>query len=107
MPPVLKARPVVVKKIKTQQLKVPQGEEQPLPQVVEHSMVRPYTQAEPVAVELRGGWNCSVGIRDGKAVFPDSAACLEAAITKCKVTHKKNLRGPMKVTRTQMWIDLI
>ena len=38
-PPVLKARPVVVKKIKTQQLKVPQGEEQPPLQVVEHSMV--------------------------------------------------------------------
>ena len=33
-PPVLKARPVVVKKIKTQLLKVPQGEEQPPPQVV-------------------------------------------------------------------------
>ena len=31
VPPVLKACPVVVKKIKTQQLKVPQGEEQPLP----------------------------------------------------------------------------
>ena len=36
MPPVLKAGPVVVKKIKTQQLKVPQGEQQPSPQVVEH-----------------------------------------------------------------------
>ena len=47
-PPVLKARPVVVKKIKTQQLNVPQGEEQPPPRVVEHSMVRPYTQAELV-----------------------------------------------------------
>ena len=23
------------------------------------------------------------------------------------VTHKKNLQGPMKVTRTQMWVDLI
>ena len=46
--PVLKACPVVVKKIKTQQLKVPQGEEQPPPQVVEHSMVHPYTQAELV-----------------------------------------------------------
>ena len=45
-PPVLKARPVVVKKIKTQQLKVPQGEEQPPPQAMEHSMVCPYTQAE-------------------------------------------------------------
>ena len=43
---VLKAGPVVVKKIKTQQLKVPQGEEQPPPQVMEHSMLRPYTQAE-------------------------------------------------------------
>ena len=21
-------------------------------------------------------------------------------------THKKNLKGPMKVTRTQMWVDL-
>ena len=45
-PPVLKARPVVAKKIKTQQLKVPQGEEQPPPQVMEHSMLHPYTQAE-------------------------------------------------------------
>ena len=86
-PPVLKAHPVVVKKIKTQLLKVPQGEEQPPPQVVEHSMVRPYTQAEPVAIGLRDGWNCSVGIRDGKAVFPDSAACLEAVITKFEITH--------------------
>lgn len=123
-PPVLKACPVVVKKIKTQQLKVPQGEEQPPPQVVACSMVHPYTQAELVAVGLRGGWNCSVGIRDGKAVFPDSAAHLEAEITKCEVTHtvaeamrtwkeirpvthKRNLRGPMRVTRTQMWVDLI
>ena len=47
-PPVLKACPVVVKKIKTQQLKVPQGEEQPPPQVVEHFMVHPYTQGELV-----------------------------------------------------------
>ena len=47
-PPVLKAHPVVVKKIKTQQLKVPQGEEQPPPQVMEHSMVCPYIQAELV-----------------------------------------------------------
>ena len=47
-PPVLKACPVVVKKIKTQQLKVPQGEEQPPPQVLEHSMLCPYTQAELV-----------------------------------------------------------
>ena len=47
-PPVLKAHLVVVKKIKTQQLKVPQGEEQPIPQVVEHSMLCPYTQAELV-----------------------------------------------------------
>ena len=23
------------------------------------------------------------------------------------VTHKKNLQGTMKVTRTQMWVDLI
>ena len=23
------------------------------------------------------------------------------------VTHKKNLQGPMKVMRTQMWVDLI
>ena len=49
-PPVLKACPVVVKKIKTQQLKVPQGEEQPPPQVEEHSMVCPYTQAKLVDV---------------------------------------------------------
>ena len=41
VPPILKACPVVVKKIKTQQGKVPQGEEQPPPQVVEHSMVPP------------------------------------------------------------------
>ena len=41
-PPVSKARSVVVQKTKTQQLKVPQGEEQPPPQVVEHSMLRPY-----------------------------------------------------------------
>ncbi|XP_057354339.1 uncharacterized protein LOC130682934 [Manis pentadactyla] len=45
-PRVLKAHPVVVKKIKSQELKVPQGEEQPPPQVVEHSMVHPCTQAE-------------------------------------------------------------
>ena len=66
VPPVLKARPVVVKKLKTQQLKVPQGEEQAPPQVVEHSMVHPYMQAEPVAVGLRGGWNYSFRIREGK-----------------------------------------
>ena len=53
--PLLKACPVVVKKIKTQQLKVPQGEEQPPPKAVENSMGRPYTQAEPVAVGHRGG----------------------------------------------------
>ena len=47
-PPVLKACPVVVKKIKTQQLKFPQGEKQPPPQLMEHSMVHPYTQAELV-----------------------------------------------------------
>ena len=52
-PPVLKARPVVVEKIKTQQLKVPQGEEQPPPQVMEHPMVRTYTQAELVDL---GSW---------------------------------------------------
>ena len=45
-PPVLNACTVVVKKIKSQQLKVSQGEEQPPPQVVEHSIVRPYIQAE-------------------------------------------------------------
>ena len=95
-PPVLKACPVVVKKIKTQQLKVPQGEEQPPPQVMAHSMVCPYTQAELVAVGLRGGWNCSVRIRDGKAVFPDSAACLEEVIIKCEVT-----RTVAEATRTR------
>ena len=52
-PPVLKACPVVVKKIKTQQLKVPQGEEQPSPQVMEQSMVCPYTQAELVDLGSR------------------------------------------------------
>ena len=41
--PVLKACPVVVKKIKTQQLKVTQGEEQPPLQVMEHSLLHPYT----------------------------------------------------------------
>ena len=109
---------MVVKKIKTQQLKVPQGEEEPPPQVGEHSMVHHYTQAELVAVGLRGGWNCAVGIRDGKAGFPNSSAHLEAVITKCKVTptvteamgtwkeirpvtHRRNLRGPVRVTRTR------
>ena len=53
VPPVLKARPVVVMKIKTQQLKVPQGEEQPPPKVVEHFMLCPYTQAELVDL---GSW---------------------------------------------------
>ena len=123
-PPVLKAHTVFVKKIKTQQLKVPQGEEQPPPQVMERSMAHPCTQAERVAVGLRGGWNCSVGIRNGKSVFPDSAARLEAVITKCEVTctvaeatrtqkeirpvtHRRNWRGLMRVTRTQMWVDLI
>ena len=52
-PPVLKACPVVVKKVKTQKLQVLQGEEQPPPQVVEHSMVHPYTQAELVDL---GSW---------------------------------------------------
>ena len=52
-PPVLKACPVVVKNIKTQQLRAPQGEEQPPPQVVEHSMVHPYTQAELVDLGSR------------------------------------------------------
>ena len=28
-------------------------------------------------------------------------------ITKCEVTHKKNLRGPVKIRRTQMWVDLL
>ena len=86
-PPALKVCLVIVKKIKTQQLKVLQGEEQPPPQAMEHSMVHPYIRAEPVAVGLRSGWNCSVGIRDGKAVFPDSAADLEASFTKCEVTR--------------------
>ena len=52
-PPILKACPVVVKKIKTQQLKVPQGEGHPPPQVGEHSMPHPYTQAELVDL---GSW---------------------------------------------------
>lgn len=46
-PPVLKACPVAVKKIKTQQLWVPQGEEQPPPQAVARSML-PYTPAKLV-----------------------------------------------------------
>ena len=52
-PPVLKAHLVVVKKIKTQQLKVPQGEEQAPPQVVGHSMLCPCTQAELVDLGSR------------------------------------------------------
>ena len=52
-PPVLKVCLVVVKKIKTQQLKVPQGEEQPPPQIVEHCMVCSYTQVELVDL---GSW---------------------------------------------------
>lgn len=46
--PILRASPAVVKKIKTQQPRVPQGEEQPPPTVVEHSILGPYTQAELV-----------------------------------------------------------
>ena len=37
--PVLKARPTVIKKIKMKQLRSPQGEEQPPPQVGEHFML--------------------------------------------------------------------
>ena len=65
-----------------------------------------------------------LGSEMGKAVFPGSAARLEAAITKCEVTrtvaeatrtwkeirpvtHRRNLRGSVRVTRTQMWVDLI
>ena len=64
-------------------------------------MVCPYTQAELVAVGLRGGWNCSVGIRGGKAVFPDRAAHLEAAITKCEVTRTVADLGDAEAMRTQ------
>ena len=53
VPPVLKARPVIVKKIKTQQLKVSPSRGAHPPQVVEHSMVRPYTQAELVDLVSR------------------------------------------------------
>ena len=43
------------------------------------------------SVGLRGGWNCSLGIRDGKADFPDSSFCLEAVITNCTSDPRKSL----------------
>ena len=46
--PLLKACPAPIKKIKMRQPWASQREEQPPPQVVEHPMLRPYTQDELV-----------------------------------------------------------
>ena len=48
---------------------------------------------------------CSVGIRDGKAGFPDSAARLEAAITKCGSDPSHSLLDWLMAALRAVWLN--